>query len=238
MRIRFFGKRCRVCLSGGRSRRRGSIGFGGEGASESGAGLFVRLGRVLPRHSRRLWLGRHHVRRTALDAKPQGGLGGVQAGYNWQFGQVVAGVEGDFSWADIKQLSVTSGILTNLQTGAQFPVAREVKFDDLATVRARLGYVIFPGVLAYATAGGAWGHSSGTFWAVGGSFSDTSTPDGFGWTAGAGIEYKLTEHVLLRGEYLHYGFSAFSYDRPHINPRTVSGATDIDVARAGPSYKF
>lgn len=176
--------------------------------------------------------------RPGLDAKPQGGLGGVQGGYNWQFGQVVAGVESDFSWADIKQSSVTSNVLTILQTGAQLPLAREVKFDDLATVRARFGCVVFPGVLTYATAGGAWGHSSGTFWAVGGSFADTWTPDGFGWAAGAGIEYKLTKHLLLRGEYLHYGFNSFSYDRAHIDPVTISGATNIDIARAGMSYKF
>ncbi len=176
--------------------------------------------------------------RPALNARPQGGLGGVQAGYDWQFGPVVAGVESDLSRADIRQSSVTSNVLTIFQTGAHLPLAREIKFDDLATVRARLGYVVLPGVLAYATAGGAWGHSSGTFWGVGGSFADTWNPDGFGWAAGAGIEYRLTAHLLLRGEYLHYGFSSFSYDRGHIDPVTVNGATSIDIARAGLSYKF
>src|SRR5579862_7287529 len=29
-------------------------------------------------------------------------LGGLQAGYNWQFQNWVLGVEGEFSWADIK----------------------------------------------------------------------------------------------------------------------------------------
>jgi len=174
--------------------------------------------------------------RPWLDAKPQGGLGGVQAGYNWQFGQVVAGVEGDFSWADIKESSVTSGILANLQTGVQFPLSREVKFDELATARARLGYAIFPGILAYATGGGAWGHSDATF--SGGPVFASSSADGWGWSAGAGVEYKLTDHLLLRAEYLHYGFSSFNYNRSNIVPHTVTGTTDIDVARAGLSYKF
>jgi len=174
--------------------------------------------------------------RSWLNAKPHGGLGGVQTGYNWQFGQVVAGVEGDFSWADIDQSSVTNHLLTVPALGQRFPLSREVKFDDLATARARLGYAILPGVLAYATGGGAWGHSDATF--SGGPISASPSTDGWGWTAGAGVEYKLTAHVLLRAEYLHYGFSSFSYNRPNISPNTVSGTTDIDVARAGLSYKF
>jgi outer membrane immunogenic protein len=175
--------------------------------------------------------------RTWLDAKPQGGLGGVQLGYNWQFGQVVAGVEGDISGADIEQSSVTTGHIVSLATGQTFPLSRDVKFDELSTARARLGYVVFPGVLAYGTAGGAWGHSTATF--SGGPFFVPTSTDGFGWSAGAGVEYKLLPHVLLRAEYLHYGFNSFTYDRGSaVVPRTVSGSTDIDVARAGVSYKF
>ena len=30
-----------------------------------------------------------------------GGLFGVTGGYNWQFGNIVAGIEADFSWSDI-----------------------------------------------------------------------------------------------------------------------------------------
>src|SRR5216683_1558371 len=33
---------------------------------------------------------------------PKGGLFGVQAGYNWQFGTFVTGLEVDSSWADLK----------------------------------------------------------------------------------------------------------------------------------------
>lgn len=162
--------------------------------------------------------------------------GAALAGYNWQFGQIVAGVEGDFSWADINESSVTSGTSLVPAIGQQFPLSREVKFDELATARARLGYAIFPGVLAYATGGGTWGHSNATF--SGGPVFASSSADGWGWSAGAGVEYKLMDHLLLRAEYLHYGFNSFSYNRSNIDPHTVSGTTDIDVARAGLSYRF
>jgi outer membrane immunogenic protein len=173
--------------------------------------------------------------RTWLNAKPKGGLGGVQLGYNWQFGQVVAGVEGDISGADLEQSSVTTGHI--MLPAGPVPLSRDVKFDELATARARLGYVVWPGVLAYGTAGGAWGHSTATF--SGGPVFAPTSADGFGWSAGAGVEYKLMPHVLLRAEYLHYGFNSFTYDRGSaVAPRTVGGSTDIDVARAGVSYKF
>jgi outer membrane immunogenic protein len=33
-----------------------------------------------------------------LDTNPKGGLGGVQTGYNFQFGAIVLGVETDYDW--------------------------------------------------------------------------------------------------------------------------------------------
>jgi opacity protein-like surface antigen len=60
--------------------------------------------------------------------------------------------------------------------------------------------------------------------------------------AGAGLEYKLTGHLLLRAEYLHYGFGT-------VNNQIESGAsfpyvdshnalTTVDTVRGGLRYKF
>src|SRR5258708_6740218 len=78
------------------------------------------------------------------NAKPSGGLVGGHAGYNWQYGSVVAGLEADFDGADIKKTDA---------------FALEQKTNELASARARLGYVVFPGLLAYGTAGAGWGHT-------------------------------------------------------------------------------
>jgi outer membrane immunogenic protein len=45
---------------------------------------------------------------------PDGFLGGAQAGYNWQYGQWVIGVEGQWSWTDWQDSSALSmvGLLT------------------------------------------------------------------------------------------------------------------------------
>jgi len=149
-----------------------------------------------------------------VNAKPSGGLVGGHAGYNWQYGSVVAGLEVDFDGADIKQTDAN---------------AFRQKTDELASARARLGYVFFPNLLASGTAGAAWGHFEITDTL--GEFAPVATNQ-FGWTAGAGLEYKLIDHFILRAEYLHYDFA-----------KTTIGNFDnvsetVNVVRAGLSYKF
>jgi outer membrane immunogenic protein len=150
-------------------------------------------------------------RNTAFNATTSGGVFGGHAGYNWQYGSVVAGLEADFDGADIKK--TVFGL--------------DEKTNELASVRARVGYVFLPNLLAYGTAGAGWGH-----------FSITNTFNGvsaginqFGWVAGAGLEYKLIEHVLVRAEYLHYDFDKTSIAGDNVKET-------VDVVRGGLTWKF
>jgi outer membrane immunogenic protein len=180
------------------------------------------------------------------NAKSSKGIFGVQWGYNWQFpSNWVLGVEGDFDWTSLGQTD--AGPLTFL--GLPFGIANTQlsdKTDWLASARGRLGYAMGP-VLPYATAGVAWSKREVSGFVQANSttiiepFSSSSTNTG--WVAGGGLEYMLTPNLLLRAEYLHYGFN---------NGKTVAispvilpfpafatfGKTDVDVARAGLSYKF
>jgi outer membrane immunogenic protein len=142
-----------------------------------------------------------------FNSKPTGGLFGGHAGYNWQYGSVVAGLEVDFDGADIKQTVL----------------GLESKIDELASARARVGYVLFPSLLAYGTAGAGWGHFRASD-----ALGDNANANEFGWTAGVGLEYKLVDHVLLRAEYLHYDFAKDS----------LNAKTTVDTVRGGLSWKF
>lgn len=146
-------------------------------------------------------------------AKPKGGLFGGHAGYNWQFGSVVVGVEGDFDGADIKGTDDASGL--------------GLKTNELASARVRVGYSVLPNLLAYGTAGAGWAHSTGTI-----DGTDVGGMNQFGWTAGAGLEYKVWGNFSVRAEYLHYDFDKTSVTFP------VSASESIDVVRGGVSYKF
>ncbi len=171
---------------------------------------------------------------TNFSAKPGGGIFGGQAGYNWQFGQIVTGLEADYSAADLK----TSGVVGTSHNAAFSVIdSREVKIDQLASARARLGYTFFPGLLAYGTAGLGWGRTEVTETtsvpgvSVHSASSDASS---FGWVAGAGLESKLWSNFTMRAEYLHYGLGNSTYNL--LTPKDAS--TSVDVVRAGLGYKF
>jgi opacity protein-like surface antigen len=168
----------------------------------------------------------HHSFLFGTTNKTSGGMFGGQAGYNWQYGSVVTGLEVDFDGADIKG--------TNTSPRGFFQ--RTVKFDELATARARLGYTVLPNWLVYGTAGAAWGHSSDTVTFVPNGFSFDASSNNFGWTAGAGVEYKFYNNFILRAEYLHYDFAKTAYSFPVFFSPNAS--TTIDAVRGGLSYKF
>jgi outer membrane immunogenic protein len=168
-------------------------------------------------------------------AKPKGGVFGGHAGYNWQYGKVVTGVEIDFDGASIKG---TDSVSFCGDCDRPVTLSRTMKFDELATARARLGYAILPDLLAYGTAGIAWGHSTltGTISNGFASASMDANANNFGWAAGGGVEYYLGHGFIVRGEYLHYDFAKTAYSFPvFFSP---NAGTTVDVARGGLSYKF
>src|SRR4030081_2299865 len=77
--------------------------------------------------------------------KSKGALYGGHAGYNWQFGKVVAGVELDFSGTDIKGSTVAT--LAVPQGSLLESRADDVNY--LGTARARLGWLPADNVLLY-----------------------------------------------------------------------------------------
>lgn len=126
----------------------------------------------------------------------EGGFGGAQIGYNWELAGFLVGLEGDISFADIDGDSIF---------GAKNPSS---ELDWMATARARIGVLLTPQILAYATGGVAWGEwddQLAPMTRLGGS--DVS----IGWTIGGGFETKLTDSVTVKLEYLYIDFGDESY---------------------------
>jgi outer membrane immunogenic protein len=84
---------------------------------------------------------------SGINYNIDGVIGGLQAGYNWQYNNMVLGLETDFSGAGIDG-NVTDPV-NNYKVTSQI--------DWLATVRGRLG-VTFGRVFPYLTGGLAIGH--------------------------------------------------------------------------------
>jgi outer membrane immunogenic protein len=179
---------------------------------------------------------------TAL--KPKGGVFGFGGGYNWQYGAWVGGLEVDYGFSDEKEnrrfrifSSCDEELSSRVSCGGSLNV--HSKIDALGSARLRAGYLFTPNLLAYGTAGLGWGRSKLSFTECFGP-TDCATlsakPNLFGWVAGGGLEYKLFEHVRIRGEYLHYDFGSSGYSFQ--TNTTINFKTRDDVARGALIWSF
>jgi outer membrane immunogenic protein len=186
---------------------------------------------------------------TPPGVNANGGVFGFQVGHNWQWGPVVGGLEIDFSGANLKKSTAWGGLEFG-DPAFPFTATHELKIDELASARGRLGYLMWPNILAYGTAGIGWTHFR-TFNSVtdiegGDHFTDTMTSNSnaFGWVAGVGVEWKFAERWFLRGEWLHYDFGKVtaannnSFMLGDFSVDTGTSRLTVDVARAALSYRF
>ena len=142
--------------------------------------------------------------------KPSGFEGGVQAGYNWQSGPVVFGVEGDLQ-----------------ATGANETFA-PWKFSNpwFGTVRGRVGYA-FSNIMFFGTGGLAFGELRGE------TFGLSETHTRAGWTVGAGTEFGLTQNWSAKIEYLYVDLANSNFVITG-----ASNGYRFGVLRAGVNYRF
>ena len=120
--------------------------------------------------------------------KPSGLTGGLTAGYNWQNGPWVFGLEGDI----------------NL-TGANDTFA-PWKFSNpwFGTVRGRAGYA-FNNILFYGTGGLAFGGLRGE------TFGLSESHSTIGWTLGAGTEFGVAQNWTAKIEYLYIDLDSSNF---------------------------
>lgn len=155
--------------------------------------------------------------------KLNGGLVGGTLGGNMQLGQFVYGLEGDWDWSGITgsvgNLPVCAGVACTFQTSNEW----------LGTARGRVGYA-FNNILLYGTGGAAFGDIKAAF-SPGIASSDSIE---FGWTAGAGVEFGLTDHITAKAEYL---FVDLSHGSCNIGT-SCSVSFETSLIRAGLNFKF
>jgi outer membrane immunogenic protein len=181
-----------------------------------------------------------------LPGNTQGGssaggvVGGGQIGYNYQFGNnFLVGFETDIQGTSMRSNSGNSNNILypdpNFPGAFLFPLSPSgnpgIALNWFGTVRGRAGYLFTPTLLAYGTAGFAYGGVSGGY----SNFSNTRT----GWTAGGGVEWMFMPRWSAKAEYLYsdlnsggqnigyWGFQTGYHNHPRFN-----------VVRAGVNYHF
>jgi len=199
----------------------------------------------------------------STNINPNGFVGGLQLGYNWQRANWVYGLEADFQFFDQRQ-TANSTVSLPTNAGAGFCTgpscvgnfANSVTADWLITIRPRIGYV-WNDALIYGTAGLAISrlsfsqtYTDNIFTAfvagVGGTESASASATRLGWTAGGGVEYSVATNWTAKLEYLYVRFDglnangvlsdAFPADFANFNNHIDHFATNI--VRLGVNYKF
>jgi outer membrane immunogenic protein len=186
-------------------------------------------------------------------AKMDGILGGGQAGYNWQSGSWVLGIEADIQGTGERG---TSTISRSVTTDPCFPVAvcpitttaalsNQEKLSWFGTVRGRLGVTPTDRALIYATGGLAYGEvqTIGSETVAGATVAGSTNTTHAGWTVGGGVEWALwgSNNWTAKVEYLYVDLGTVNNTFAGIAPFTpISTSAHItdNVVRAGINYRF
>lgn len=151
-----------------------------------------------------------------------GALGGVQVGYNYDFGGFVLGVEGDLQVSGMKYTETLAGV-----TGT-FSV------DQFGTLRARAGLAA-DRFLPYVTGGLAVANGHININGAGANYDESKVS--VGWTVGAGVEFAATDNITLKAEYLYADFGKANYTGP-VGAIPAEVSTKASIVRTGVNFKF
>lgn len=126
-------------------------------------------------------------------------LGGLFAGYNWDLGNFVLGLEGDYNLADLQFDGDPSTI------------------DQIARIKLRGGYDMGR-TLIYAVGGAAYANATDT------GIGDLSD---WGWALGAGADYQFTDRWVGGIEYLYHSFDDFDSTGVDIDAHTIAARVSM-----------
>jgi outer membrane immunogenic protein len=148
----------------------------------------------------------------------EGRVGTVFAGYNFQVGRSVLGLEIDVGTGNVTSSTATGqGILRS-------------ELNSLGSARARAGFLVAPALLLYGTAGLAWSNMDFTV----GNFNTVSDTL-WGYQVGTGAELMLSRHIGLRLEYIYTDLGKQPFGHNGLNN---GYDPDSHTVRAGISVKF
>lgn len=167
---------------------------------------------------------------------PKGWNAGITLGYNWQLANhVVLGIEGDWSWGNMKAEAPTSlafGCGTAIGVDGCF-----TKIKSFETIRGRVGYA-FDRLLPYVTAGVAFTQLEASI-GVPTLASGSTTKSSF--VVGGGLEYALWQNLSAKVEYLYISkLGDFAYDTNGTcgMPGCFVRVGAINEIRFGLNYRF
>jgi outer membrane immunogenic protein len=173
-----------------------------------------------------------------------GGLAGGQAGFNFQTGMWVWGVEAQGSWANLTGSTACTVVAAGIGA-VSTACTGNAKVDALGTIAARLGVAV-DRVLFYAKGGAAWAHNQYStnvtvpgLGLAGAIFSANETR--WGWMTGIGVEYAFSQNWSAK---IEYNYMDLGTVRAHFTSPVTAFTSDVDnrerinVVKVGINYRF
>ena len=173
-----------------------------------------------------------------------GFAGAIEAGYNYQMGAFLVGLETDFVFLDVDEsTSKTFQSTLPLAAPLRYTLEQKVSSDWVWTLRPRLGYVSGPWMF-FGSAGigvsdvklrSRYADSAGRT----AQMSDSATKTGF--AGGLGAAYAFSPQWSVKGEWLYMDFGKVSASAPTTNGFAVitgEGKVKANAFRVALDYKF
>ena len=181
----------------------------------------------------------------ANSGKTNGFATGIEAGYNWQNGPFLLGVEADLQSLHLNG-AASSGAIRYPGGGGQFVVTSYSAANWLFTARARAGLVAGNGALFFLTGGLAVTHMNTDFvFSPANGVAESAKLDAAkaGYVIGGGVEAPLTDRLSVKAEYLYVKFSdaaASGSLSAGAAPQTFAhtGNLAANILRLGLNYRF
>ncbi len=153
-----------------------------------------------------------------------GGFVGGQVGYNYQYQQLVVGLEADGDFAGIGNSQTSAG-----------PLTTKSNLNSIFTVRGRAGYAVNR-ALFYVTGGYAGGNLHSTVYDTPQAIYLSNSNFLNGYAIGAGVEYAFMPNLSAKAEYLYTDLGqAYNYVGTSDVTRIGLGTSAVKV---GVNYHF
>jgi outer membrane immunogenic protein len=176
------------------------------------------------------------------------------AGFQWQLGRLVVGIEGDYGRASSHQSRPGIAGAEDPLDPSRGPDESVLAYDWDASLRGRVGFLAAPETMIYATGGRAWLKAEASIhcavefpdgWCGADNVGNTSFVEDVlqGRTWGAGIETMLLQHWMLRVEFRRARYEALEHTffegvANNVDAVETSIATQTDTISLGLAYKF
>ncbi len=179
--------------------------------------------------------------------------GGVGAGYNWQAGRLVYGIEADFNYFNPNGSSTVTATYPCCAP-TNYTITQGVKTSWLLTARPRIGYAVnnwlffATGGLAVTNVKASWSFTETFYPSAEPTVSTNKTKTG--WVVGGGVEAGLWSNWSAKVEYLYADFGSVSGNglittgaagvvaAAVNNPFSHSLALKTQIVRFGLNYKL